>query len=169
MEKGHDGHISCAFRNEDGHFIKYIKRPEEGYRRPQGNQGIHIRRSPEKGTETGREEGTIDEHDDGSKDHFRQRDSQMVMVQESRHRKAQHIVAHGKVHENRKKYDGPDEAPFQFGCLMILQCFFLCFQSGNAFLRVPTHGFCPISRRFYGRNDIGRRGRPGNGHGVREE
>ena len=114
-------------RKDVGHLIKDIERPEEGNSRTERHESIHIRRAMGEGFPAGKEEIFIDMHHDEGKEHFRQSKSQMIMVKKCGNGPAEHIVPHGDIHEEHKKYGGPYEAPFELRRFMVGQGFrFLC-------------------------------------------
>ena len=114
-------------RKEVGHLIKNIERPEEGNSRAERHEGIHIRRAMGEGFPAGKKEIFIDIHHDEGKEHFCQSKSQMIMVEKCGNRPAEHIMPHGDIYEERKKYSRPYEAPFELRRFMVGQGFrFLC-------------------------------------------
>ena len=107
------------------HLVEDGERPQEGNARAESDKRIHIRRSLEEGTETGREECTVHEHDNQRKNHLRDAKPDVISIQEGRNRKSQHIVSHGKVHEDGQEYEREDKSLLQLRRLPVLQRFFL--------------------------------------------
>ena len=92
----------------------------------------------------------------------------MVVVKERGHRKSQHVVAHGKVHEDEKENDGKEKPSFQLRRFMVLQSLLFRLQFGHTPLG-GAHGFGAVACLFHRLYHVRGRSTSFYSHGIGEE
>ena len=112
------------------------------------------------------EELFVDEQDDGGQDHLNEAHGHVVPFEPGRDGPAPHMVAHGEVHEDEQKAQGPQQPLLQHRRLPILQGLLL---GGVVHLLCRALLGAAVARRLHGRDDLLRGHVSLHAHGVGQE
>ena len=164
MIQVHQVRVGSAAGNHRAHPVKHSQAPGKGHGRAKSYQRIHIRCAVKQGGKTACEEFAVDDHDACSQQKLGQRQGKMVSFQKSGERRAEHMHAHGEIHQHRQKSQGENQAAFQFRRFSVLQRIFRI--DG-----IPGRTFHPgaVSGFFHGADNLAVGGSAFDTHGIGQQ
>ena len=134
-----------------GHHIKRIDAVDKRSAGTESNKSIHIRSFMKKPFEAAYKEFLVDDHYDSGKKKLGKTYGNAVFRKKFRKRPAPHGVAHGNIHQSRKKTERSNKAFFKNGGLLILKSIrlVLFFSFFFGFKRSAVAGFFHRGNYFF--------------------